>query len=239
VEITRDAPVQHVIDGPGQLMGHDRQRLALAVCVLYAGERGVARRMVAEAQHRRGGAGPREIRLPDLRAGGALPLPRRCLGTRDQAAVGHKLVHAGEALEGMDFIEQPQAQHRTDPRAGASQVERVGLVRLGRGADRQLHVTEPVVVVPHQRQIACDALLPRGSGTPRGHAVAVGLRGQLFPDRGPVVLTGGVLDLGESLGACAPEVDPAPEEITGRAHGGWIDIGLREHPTAQQHGNFL
>jgi hypothetical protein len=113
------------------------------------------------------------------------------------------------------------------------------MVRLGRCEDSQLHVTEPVVVVPHQRQIACDALLHRGSGTPHGNAVAVGLRGQLFPDRGPVVLTVGLLDLGESLGAFAPEVYPAPEEITGRAPLGGVDRGLREQAPTQEPRDFL
>ena len=32
---------------------------------------------------------------------------------------------------------------------------------------------------------------------------------------------------------------PAPEQITGRPHLGGIDVGLREHAAAQQHGNFL
>jgi len=57
-------------------MSQDRQRLTLAVFVLSAGQRLVARRMGAQAQDRRFGEGPRERRMADLRAGGALPLPR-------------------------------------------------------------------------------------------------------------------------------------------------------------------
>jgi hypothetical protein len=100
-------------------MGQDRQRLALAMFFRYAGERLWARRMVAKAQHRRVGEGPRERRMTDLHAGGALPLPRRGRGTLDQAVVGRKILPAGAALNGMDCLPPHQAQHRTAPRDGA------------------------------------------------------------------------------------------------------------------------
>ena len=32
---------------------------------------------------------------------------------------------------------------------------------------------------------------------------------------------------------------PPPEQVTGRPHLGGIDVGLREHAAAQQHGNLL
>jgi hypothetical protein len=148
-------------------------------------------------------------------------------------------LHAGAALDGMDCIPQHQAQKRTDPRDGASPGERVGITRLGRGEDSQCHVTEPVVVVPKQRQLDCDALLHRGIGKPRGHAVAGGLRDHLVPDLAPVVLTVGVLDMGESLCAFAHEVDPAPEEITGCAHLGRGDVRLWEHAPTQAQRDVL
>src|SRR5215510_2011497 len=34
-------------------------------------------------------------------------------------------------------------------------------------------------------------------------------------------------------------MDTASEEVAGRAHGSRIDIGLREHATAEQDGNLL
>ena len=87
-------------------MRHDRQRLTRAVCFLSAGQRLLARRMVAEAQDCRFREGPRERRMADLRAGGALPLPRRCLGACDQAARGHKILDPREAGDIMDRVEQ-------------------------------------------------------------------------------------------------------------------------------------
>jgi len=79
-------------------MGPDRQRLALAGLVLEAGEICLARRLVAEAQPRRFGERPFERGMAALRARGALPRPRRCLGPLAQAAVGHAGLHTGAAL---------------------------------------------------------------------------------------------------------------------------------------------
>ena len=52
-------------------MRQDGQRLALAVFFLKAGQRLLARRIMAEKQERRFGEGPLELGMADLRAGGA------------------------------------------------------------------------------------------------------------------------------------------------------------------------
>ena len=83
VGIERSPPFHQVIDRPGQLMGQDRQGLALAVLFLSAGQIRLARRSVAEAQDGRVGEGPLEIRMADLGARGAIPRARRFLGTLD------------------------------------------------------------------------------------------------------------------------------------------------------------
>ena len=76
VTIEHHLPFQHVINGSGQLMGQDGQGLALPVLFLSAGEILLARRIVAEEQDGRFGEGPLEIRIANLRAGGAIPLAR-------------------------------------------------------------------------------------------------------------------------------------------------------------------
>jgi hypothetical protein len=68
LEIARDSPLQHVIDRPGEHMCQDREGFALPVFFLSAVEILLTRWMVAEEQDRRFGAGPREVRIPDLRA---------------------------------------------------------------------------------------------------------------------------------------------------------------------------
>src|SRR5215475_15325972 len=54
--------LQHIIDGPGQLMRQEGQGLARAMCFLEAAQRLLARRMVAETQERGFGEGPLEVR---------------------------------------------------------------------------------------------------------------------------------------------------------------------------------
>jgi hypothetical protein len=72
-----------------------------------------------------------------------------------------------------------------------------------------------------------------------GDPITVGFIGQLFADRRQIILAVGILDVCQELGPFACQMHPAPEQVAGRPHGGRVDIGLREHPPAQQHGNFL
>lgn len=68
LHIERRCALSHVIDGPGELRGEDRQRLALARFFLQAGQICLPLGIVAEAQHRRFREGPRELRIADLHA---------------------------------------------------------------------------------------------------------------------------------------------------------------------------
>jgi hypothetical protein len=138
----------------------------------------------------------------------------------------------------MDFIQQHQTQNLTDARNGAQLVERIGIVLLGRFENGQFHIAEQAVVVVNEREIDFDALLHRRIGKPLGDAVAVRLVGNLLANLGQVVLTIGILDVPEQLRALAHQVHPAPEQVTGGAHRCRRDRGLRDHPAAEQHGDF-
>ena len=74
LRIESSGTLQHIIDGPGQLMRHDGESFALAMFFLEAGQRLLTRRMVPEEQDRRFGEGLREVRVANLRAGGPIPL---------------------------------------------------------------------------------------------------------------------------------------------------------------------
>ena len=91
-----------MVHGTGQLLRAHCQRLALPVFVLQAGQILLAGGIRAEQEHRRFGNGLRERGSADLGAGGAIKLPRRCFGTRDQTAGGDEILASGEALDGMD-----------------------------------------------------------------------------------------------------------------------------------------
>ena len=56
---------------------------------------------------------------------------------------------------------------------------------------------------------------------------------------GQIVLAVGILHVGQEFGPFARQMHAAPQQVAGRPHLGRIDIGLREHTAAQQHGNLL
>ena len=93
-----------MVDRPGQLMSQHRQCLALPMCFLQAGEGLLAGGSGAQEQHGRFRKGPFEIGMPDRGAGRAVALASRFPGTLDYAAGGDEILHAGEALNVMDFI---------------------------------------------------------------------------------------------------------------------------------------
>jgi len=48
-----------------------------------------------------------------------------------------------------------------------------------------------------------------------------------------IILASGVLDMSKELGAFPHEVISSSEEISGGAHPGGVDIGLREHASSE------
>jgi len=220
-------------------MGQHRQRLALAMFVLQTGQRLLALGLMAEAYHGRVGASPRERRLADLRPRGALALPRRCLGARDATAVGHDILHAREALDGMDCIQPPQAQARTDAWDRAPQGARGGLGRLGRFEHAQVPSAEPMILVGHQGEIDCHTLLHCGVGQPLGDAVAVRLVGALLASRGQGILPLGLVEMPEPCRTCAPQGYPPPPQGAGGPQAGRRDVGRWEHAAAEPYRKLL
>ena len=170
---------------------------------------------------------------------GPVTCARRVFGTRDEAARGDAIRPAGATLEVVERLQQHEAQECPDAGHRLEQIQGVGVVLLRRFDEVPLEIAEPRVIVPKPRQVHFHALLPGGISAALGDTVAVRLVGQRLPNRGPVVLAVGVLDMGESRGTLAHAVHPAPEEIAGRPHLGGIDVGLREHAPTQEHHDFL
>ena len=108
----------------------------------------------------------------------------------------------------------------------------------GGAQDEELEPLEEVVVVLDEFEIGGDAGTDGGIWEEVGDAVSVLAVGDDLLEFGKVVLAGGVLDVGEELGALAHEVHAAPQEIAGGAHPGGIDVGLRDHPAAQEGGDL-
>ena len=141
-KIKHHLPFQHRVDRPGELMSQDRQRFPLAVFFLSAGQRLLARRLVAEEADCRFREGPCARRSADLRAGGARALPGRFLGACDQATIGHKILDPRAAGDLMALGEQDQTQNLANAGDRLESVQGVCVVRLGRLPERQCAIAE-------------------------------------------------------------------------------------------------
>ena len=162
----------------------------------------LTRRIGAQTQHRRFREGPFEVGVAKLRARSAVALPSRFLGTFDYTAIGDNILDPREAVDVMDFIEEHQGEDLPDPRDRAQAVEGVGIVLLGARDDGEFQVGEELIVVvirpKSTSMLFCTAGSANRSATPRGCLVR-----DLLPDVGPVVLTIGMLDMGQIQHVCA------------------------------------
>jgi len=139
----------------------------------------------------------------------------------------------------MALVAQDHTQDFPDAGYGAQEGQDLRTVLRGSGHEVSRQIAEELVVVAKQGEVHFDALVHGGLGTPLGHAVAGGLRGKFFPNRGPVVLTVGVLDVGQERGPFPREAQAAPEQIPGGAPLGRRHLGLGEHPATQEHRHLV
>jgi hypothetical protein len=107
-----------IIARPCQLMRQDGQGFPLAMCFLYVGQIAVPGCVVAQEPGRRCGKGPRERGVPDFFAGRAQACACGFLGTLAQATLGDNILHAGEALALVNFVEQHEAENLAEPGHG-------------------------------------------------------------------------------------------------------------------------
>jgi hypothetical protein len=133
----------------------------------------------------------------------------------------------------MDLVQPYEGQDLLDARHRAPAGEGLCLVGLGRLDEIQLQLSEQAVVVIDQPEVHRDAFLHGRLRKAFGDASAVGRVGDVLADLGEVVLGLGMLDMGSELRTFSHQMHAAAEQVTGGAHGGGIDIGLREHPAAE------
>jgi hypothetical protein len=164
---------------------------------------------------------------------------RPILGTFNEPTVGDDFLHPRDTAAIMDCIQQHEGQDLADPRERAQAVERLCLMRLGRRDKSQLQGGAQAVVRVDQREVHRDALLDGWIGKPFSHAVSVALVGQSLADFREVVLAVRIVGMSQPLGSFAHERQAAPEEVAGGAPLGGRDIGLGEHPAAQEDGDLV
>jgi hypothetical protein len=192
-----------------------------------------------EDQERRFRKGPLERRIAALRPRGALALARRFLGTCDEPAVGHTVLDAWEALDGMDVVEEHQTQDVADARHSAEQGQRVGIVVVRRTPHGQLDVPQPRVVVANEGQGHCHPLLDCRVRQACGNPVAVGFVSARLADLRQIVRAIGLLEVRQECRALAHAMSPSPPQVAGRPHLCRRDVGVREPPTAEQAGTLV
>jgi hypothetical protein len=205
-------PREHKIHGPGQLLGQYREGFALVVFAFQLGKVVLPRFVLAQEQ--RGGfrEDPLELGGADLFAREPVAFAGGLFGTLHQAAVGEEVLHAGEALR---------------------------VVALGRTGDRELHLAQQFVVVVDEGHIQFNGLAYARLREMILDAFPIRLVRQLLADLREVILTVGILNVGQQLGPLAHQMTAAPEQVPGGPHLRGIDVGLRQHPAAQEHGDLM
>jgi hypothetical protein len=229
-------PLHPGIAGAGSLRSHARPGLALAVLGLSASASLLAGRMVAEAEKRRGGAGPWARGLAARRAGGALALPRRFLGACAQAARGHQILAPRAPGESRERVTPAHTHHLATAGEGWEPGQGLGVGRLGGTPESPGDLAASLILAVNPGKVDCPAVGPSGLGPPLGHAVAVRFGGARRPQLGQVVLPGGRRAMGQALRACAHQRDAAPEESTSRPQRCRGARGLREPAAAEEDG---
>jgi hypothetical protein len=138
----------------------------------------------------------------------------------------------------MDCVEQHEAEHLADAGHGLQQLQGVGVMVPGGCDDGACDVAQPLVVGGDERQINGHTLVDGWSGTALGPPLAVGFGGALFAKGRQVIRAVGILHVREELGPFVCQRHAAPQQVTGGAHVGGRDRGLREHAAPEQDGHL-
>jgi hypothetical protein len=223
-------PVGH---GPRQFLREKRQGLAWAMFLFQAGQILLTCFMVAQQQDGRFGTGPLPGGGTDFRAGRSVALARGCLGTRDQAAIRHHILDAGEALESVECVAHDEGQDVAPAWARAQTVQGRSLRGLGRVPARPCQVCAALVLGVTEGQRDLEARGDRGLGEARGDAVALGFVRALRAELREVLWARGLVDRRPALRAFPPERQAPPPAGTGGPPLHRSDRGLRPPPSPE------
>jgi hypothetical protein len=200
----------------------------------------VERFVVTFAEHGGLSESPAQVGVAELGASQPLDLAGTGDGAFDQARVAQEVAHRGEALDGIDLVEEGQPQGLADSRDASQQGEVARFVAFGDGEQFLLQSLDGVVVADDEFNVVLEGeTLPRIPGDFE----------KRFEPFLPVVAEfgNGLLVSGELPGADAleqfdalPDVGSAlAEQVAHGALFGRVDIGRGNEVAAQQVGQLL
>ena len=139
----------------------------------------------------------------------------------------------------MHFIQEHETEDLANARDSLEQVQGVGIMLLGRRDNGQFQIPQQLIIIVDQGEVDFDTLLHGGIREPLSNTAAVGFVGDLLANIGQIVLPIGLLDMRQQLSPFPHEMHPPPKQVAGGSHLRGIDVGLGQHATTQEHGNFL
>ncbi len=162
----------------------------------------------------------------------------RLLGALDQAALRDEVLHAREAGEVLDRIQEDQRSELATARDGRPAGEALGRVALGGAGDGEFHCAQQVVVVVNEGPLPLNGLAHAGLREVGFAAFAGGFVRQRLANLQEIVRTRGILPGGEHLRARAQAGTAAAEQVSRGAQLGAIEVGQREHSAAPHAGDL-
>jgi hypothetical protein len=177
--------------------------------------------------------------MTDFTPRGAGAFPRRCFGTLDETTLRGNILPPWAALAIMHCVEEHEAEDRPDAGHRVEQRQGLGVMGLGGLDDGEFDVTQQRIVGGDERTIDCNTFWSRWIGTALGDPVTVGFGGALCANGGQGRLAVGMVYVGEECAALACQGHASAQQVAGGAHLGGGDLGLGEHPAAQQHGDCV
>jgi hypothetical protein len=115
----------------------------------------------------------------------------------------------------------------------------VGIGCLGGLDDGKFQITEALIIIGDEGEVARDVLWHSSIGKALGDTLAVGCIGDVLADLRPVRLARGLLAVRSECSACAHPGPAASEEIPRGPQRSGIDRRLREHTTPEQRGTLV
>src|SRR3972149_5757490 len=155
--------------------------------------------------------------VTDLFTAGAVFFAVGFFDALNQTAVGDEILDLREAFDGIDLVEEDQAEDSADPRDGLKQGIRSQIVFFSTGNDIAFELGQEAIIGFNDFQINSHAHLDRRVIEAIDDAFPVLGFSDASQGVREVVLTSGVLDMGKELSPFSHEVISSSEEISGGA----------------------